>query len=479
MEEDERIPILVWSCARPLSASGKGKGGETVRNVQAWFTTPDLSLKLQEQPVRGSGKEETDLTGETAVRIEVREEERYQTMDGFGASFTDASAYLIQGVLDEAGRAAVMRRLFDREAGIGMSFLRQPMGACDFNHEIYSYCDLPPGEKDPDLKRFSVAHDEPYILPLLKEALRIRPDLRVMASPWSPPGWMKTSGSMIGGTLLPEYYGVYAEYFVRFIHAYIEAGIPVYAVTPQNEPGYEPEQYPGMRMTPEEQITFIKVLGPALRKNGLDTLILCYDHNWDVPEYAERVLGDPEAALYTAGTAWHCYGGRHEAMSRVAERFPDKGVWFTEASGGEWIPPMRDAFLDQMKHVIRCCRNGSKTIVWWNVALDERNGPTVLRKSTCRGLLRITQETGEVEYNLDYYTMGHISRFVLPGAVRIGSDTLEDRVESAAFRNPDGSGVLILSNRTPDPVGVQVQAGNGSVRLTLPGEGAATLRWEE
>ncbi|GAB2701332.1 glycoside hydrolase family 30 beta sandwich domain-containing protein [Paenibacillus thermoaerophilus] len=445
--------------------------------VRVWESTIDESKKLaQAEPLdmlEGEGPETTDYT------VTVDESVAYQQMDGFGASFTDASAWLVHHALSPELREELMRKLFDREEGIGVSFLRQPMGASDFAWRIYSYDDVEPGETDYELARFSIDHDRQYIIPLLHRAKVLNPDLKVMASPWSPPGWMKTSGSMIGGTLKPECYGVYADYFVQFLDAYEAEGIPIYAVTMQNEPGYEPKEYPGMIVTPEEEARFIREhLGPRLAGRKRPVKIMCYDHNWDVPEHPRAIYEDSEASRYVAGTAWHVYGGRHEAMSDIKERFPDKDVWFTEASGGEWVPPFRDAFLDQMKHVIRTTRNWSKSVVWWNMALDEENGPTVLSRSTCRGVVKIDKRTGELTYNLDYFTLGHISKFVMPGAYRIDSDTYEDDLETAAFRNGDGSNVLIVSNRTKDRKTLTAKSGNRSFFYEIEGEAAVTFRWD-
>ncbi|MBB3130171.1 glucosylceramidase [Paenibacillus rhizosphaerae] len=446
------------------------------KQAEVWLSTIDQQQKLQRQePIPIT---ERPSVPEAADRIQIDPRTTYQEMDGFGASFTDASAYLIYRVLDEEARAKVMKRLFDPAEGIGICFIRQVMGASDYTTRIYSYDDMPEGEEDFELKHFSIDHDREYIIPAVREALRINPAIKVMASPWSAPGWMKTSGHMITGKLRPECYGAYAQYFVKFVQAYEAAGIPIYAVSIQNEPGYEPKEYPGMLMTGAEEAEFIRDhLGPAFNAAGITAKILCYDHNWDVPQHPLTVLADPEAARYVAGVAWHVYGGEHEAMSQVKEAHPDKDAWFTEASGGSWIPPFRTAFLDQMKHVIRTTRNWSKTVVWWNLALDEHNGPTVLSNSTCRGLVQVSQAEKTVEYELDYYTMGHISKFVKPGAYRIASTTARDELESTAFRNPDGSVVLILSSRTEDERTVQVDTGGGYVTLTLPGEAAATVTW--
>lgn len=445
--------------------------------VHVWESTIDESKKLaQAEPLtlaEGTAQQKADYT------VTVDEKVTYQQMDGFGASFTDASAWLVHQALSPELRDELMRKLFDREEGIGVSFLRQPMGASDFAWRLYSYDDVEPGEADYELSRFSVDHDRKYILPLLHQALELNPDLKVMASPWSPPGWMKTSDSMIGGTLKPDCYGVYADYFVRFLDAYQAEGISIYAVTMQNEPGYEPKHYPGMIVKPAEEANFIKShLGPRLAERDQPVKIMCYDHNWDVPGHPEQIYEDPEASRYVAGTAWHVYGGRHEAMSQVKERFPDKDVWFTEASGGEWIPAFHDAFMDQMKHVIRTTRNWSKSVIWWNMALDEKNGPTVLPRSTCRGVVKIDQQTGELTYNLDYYTLGHISKFVKPGAYRIDSDTYEDELETVAFRNGDGSKVLIVSNRTKERKTLAVTIGDRSFEYAIEGEAAVTFNWD-
>jgi glucosylceramidase len=454
----------------------KPGGADWMNKVEVWESTIDESKKLEQaEPLYfAEGK-----VHHNDYAIKVDETATYQQMDGFGASFTDASAWLVYHALSPELRDELMRKLFDREEGIGISFVRQPMGASDFAWRIYSYDDVELGQSDYELARFSVDHDKKYIIPLLHQAMELNPELKVMASPWSPPGWMKTSDSMIGGTLKTDCYGVYADYFIKFLDAYQAEGIPIYAVTMQNEPGYEPKQYPGMIVKPAEEAKFIKShLGPRLSKRDQPVKIMCYDHNWDVPSHPKEIYEDPEASRYVAGTAWHVYGGRHEAMSQIKEQFPDKDVWFTEASGGEWIKPFHDAFMDQMKHVIRTTRNWSKSVIWWNIALDENNGPTVLSHSTCRGVVKIDQQTGELTYNLDYYTLGHISKFVKPGAYRIDSDTYEDELETVAFLNGDGSKVLIVSNRTNARKSFAVTCGERTFEYDIDGEAAVTFKWE-
>lgn len=445
-------------------------------DVGIWLTTTNQKNLLTPQPSVTPVKVSREKNPADALVIQVDPAKTFQEMDGFGASFTDASAWLVSNVLDEQARTQLMTNLFDPSKGIGMSFLRQPMGATDFARNMYTYDDMPQGEQDMSMEHFTIAHDKEYIIPRLLEARQLNPQLKIMASPWSPPAWMKTSDNLIGGMLRGDAYDAFAKYFVSFIKAYQAEGLPIYAVSPQNEPLYSPSEYPGMKMQPYEQANFIKDhLGPQFEKNQLDTKILVYDHNWDNPIYPEIVF--QQAGKYVAGAAWHCYGGTHDAMTKVYNKFPDKGVWFTEASGGQWVPPFHDAFADQMMHIIRATRNYAKTVVWWNIALDEKNGPTLLKNSTCRGLVKIDTTTREITYNVDYYTMGHISKFVKPGALRIESGNYHDTLETTAFKNPDGSIVLIAHNRTVKDHVLTIRYGSSEFQYKLTGKAAATFQW--
>ncbi|AZS13207.1 glycoside hydrolase family 30 protein [Paenibacillus lutimineralis] len=395
--------------------------------------------------------------------VAIDEQKTYQVMDGFGASFTDSAAYLIHQVLDEEQRGELMSRLFDSDQGIGLSVLRNPMGASDYAREIYSYNDLPENETDLELERFSISHDEEDIIPLLQEAVRLNPEIKLMASPWSAPGWMKTSGHMIGGELKKEYYPVYAEYFVRYIKSYASHGLPTYAVTPQNEALFVPGHYPGMLMLPEAQSDFIKNhLKPGLVRNQIDTKILCYDHNWERPDYPLTVL--EQAHDEVDGVAWHWYGGIPSAQSDVHQAYPTKEVHFTEGSGGEWIPAFEPAFSNVMRTGIEILRNHSKSFVLWNMALDEHNGPTVpgFGQSTCRGIVLVNQQTHELTYTLDYYALAHFSKFVRPKAVRIASSSY-DSIRSVAFKNTDGSIAVILFNDSEQEGNVELKLQEESV----------------
>lgn len=419
-------------------------------------------------------------TGAEQHAVVIDEEQTFQEMDGFGASFTDSAAYLIHQVLETKQRSELMTRLFDPNEGIGLSVIRQPMGASDYARDFYSYNDMPEGQTDVELNQFSIAHDEKDIIPLLKEALRLNPDVKLMGSPWSPPGWMKTSGSMIGGELKPEYYAVYANYFVRYIQGYEANGLPIYAITPQNEALYSPGHYPGMIMLPEAQSDFIKNhLKPQFVKNDIDTKILCYDHNWDKPDYPLTVF--EQAGDAVDGVAWHWYGGKPSAQSEVFEAFPGKEVHFTEGSGGEWIPPFEQAFSNVMRTGIEILRNHSKSYVLWNMALDEKNGPTVpgFGKSTCRGIVTVNQQTKELTYTLDYYGLAHFSKVIRPKAVRIAS-TSNESIRSVAFKNTDGSIAIILFNDSEQEENAALHMrGTEQLNLLLAPKSAVSVLIEE
>jgi glucosylceramidase len=287
---------------------------------------------------------------------------------------------------------------------------------------------------------------------------------------------MKTTGSMIGGALRHDCFDVYAEYFVRFVQAYAEEGIHIHAVTPQNEPLYVPPHYPGSRMTAAEQSEFIQnYLGPAFRANGITTKIFCYDHNWDVTDYAEHVLGSG-AAEFVDGVAWHWYGGDASAQSAVLEAFPSHEVHFTEGSGGEWVPPFERAFMNFIIQGVNILNNHSRSYVFWNMALDEENGPAVpgFGRSTCRGVVTVNQQTGELIYNLDYYALAHFSKFIRPGAVRVYAQS-RGQVYVTAALNTDGTLVIIAANDDRGAKPVRFTVLGESFVLNLPGKSAATV----
>jgi glucosylceramidase len=404
----------------------------------------------------------------------------YQAMTGFGASFTDSSAWL---VYNSPLRSQIMTKLFDPNQGIGLDFLRQPIGASDFSQSLFSYDDMPAGQTDPTLANFSVAHDQAYIIPVLKQALSINPGVTLMATPWSPPGWMKTSGSMIGGTLNTADYQVFANYLVKFIQAYDAAGVPVSLITAQNEPEYSPSNYPGSTFTSTQEANFIaNNLGPAIRAAGLSTGILGYDHNWNDPSFPETILGDSSAAQYVTGTAWHCYAGDPSAQSTVEALYPSYGTYETECSGSQ-SSPVSDTFADTLDWelenlVVDGIRNYSKSVVTWNMALNPSRGPS-MNCTTCTALVTVDNSADTATYNAEYYSLGQVSKFVKPGAVRIGSNTFgSGNIEDVAFQNPNGSDALVVLNSNTSSANTFGVDENGQYfNYTLPAGAVATFTW--
>lgn len=444
--------------------------------AQVWLTTPSGSTLLSRDADvsfdSGPAPSLTTIAVDTAVT--------YQQVVGFGAAITDASAWLIQNRLTPAQREALLQDLFGRNPGIGLSFTRLTMGASDFSLRHYSYDDLSPGETDPALARFSIEPNRADVLPLVKRAQAINPQLKVMASPWSAPGWMKTSGSLIQGTLLPDAYGPFAEYFRRYIEAYAAEGVPIYAITVQNEPHYEPANYPGMRFEPPARARFVgQSLGPLFASAGIQTLILDWDHNWDEYQSPLQVLADDRARSYIAGVAWHCYGGDVSAQSLVHDAYPDKDAYFTECSGGEWAPN----FADNLKWFVRTLIIGStrgwaKGVLLWNLTLDEQHGPHTGGCGDCRGVVTINSTTGTVTRNVEYYALGHASRFVRPGAHRVASTSGVEGLENVAFQNSDdGSKALIIVNTAVAERSFAVRWAGQSLRYTLSPGSVATLLW--
>ena len=470
------LSTVALVAAGSITVGASAAQAATGSAVSVWETTADHSQLLAQQ----AGAMFAAGNGSAGQTITVNPSTSYQSMAGFGASFTDSAAWL---VANSPQRNTIMAKLFDPNQGIGLDFLRQPIGASDFARSLYSYDDVPSGQSDPSLSSFSIGHDNAYILPILQQALQINPAATILAAPWSPPSWMKTSGSMIGGTLSGSDYQVYANYLVKFLQAYQSAGAPVSLLTPQNEPEYSPANYPGSTLSAGDEANFIaNNLGPAIRNAGLNTQIIAYDHNWDDPGYPSAILSNPNAAQYTAGVAWHCYGGDPSAQSTVHNQFPDKDTYFTECSGIQSTDPA-NTFADSLDWqtenlVIGATRNWAKSVVTWNMALDPNGGPS-MNCTTCTAPVTVDNSNGSATYNAEYYVLGQASKFVKPGAVRIDSNTFGGgNLEDVAFRNPDGSNALVALNADSSNAHTFNVNENGQYfTYTLPAKAVATLTW--
>ena len=434
------------------------------------------------------------LTGSTADAgtntIVVNPAQQYQTMEGFGAAFTDSAAYLLMKVEPAASLQATLGDLFTRNGnGIGLSFMRIPMGASDIALSVYSFDDMLVGQTDMPLTNFSIAHDQAYILPLIQQARTLNPQMKLMANPWSPPGWMKDPASMspvsmLGGSLLmtPANEAAFAGYLVKYIQAYQAAGVPIDYISLQNEPENVTASYPSMLMQDTTQLSLLQgYVLPALASANLSTKVFVWDHNWDTPSYPEYVLSGLTAPQLTkvAGTAWHGYGGAPGAQQIVQDEFPALGTWQTEHSGGTWIS---DQFTSDFLEITEVLRNSAKSYVKWSLALDENLGPNLTQNAglggcnTCTPIVTVNSQSGAVTRDIEFYTLGHYSKYVLPGAVRVYSSNTP-QLASVAFVNPDGSTALIAYNSSSSSQTFQVQWGTESFAYTLPATSAATFTW--
>jgi len=446
--------------------------------VQVTVTTGDQSLLLAVRPSVSFG-----TGGDPATQLlSVNESLRYQPLDGIGASLTDSAAWVIANDLDAGQRDALMQELFSTTGGIGLGFLRQPMGASDFAvNGNYSYDDVAAGQTDPQLTAFSIAHDETYIIPLLQQALAINPALKVMAVPWSPPAWMKTSATMNGGSIDPTYLPSLAQYFLRFLQAYHQDGVNIYALAVQNEPLHDTGSNPSASVDAATEAGFIaNNLGPALTGAGYGTVkILGYDHNWDNTAYPESLLAST-AAQYLAGTAFHCYGGDVSAQTAVHDAYPDKDIWFTECSGTVGSGFAGDLVWNTENLLVGATRNWARSVSLWNLALDENSGPTNGGCMACRGVVTIDTRTvpATITRNVEYYALGQLAKFALPGAVRIDSNSYTGGgIEDVVFQNPDGSIVLLALNPAGMPQSFSVSSQGKYFNYTLPAQSVATFVW--
>ncbi|MDQ2770280.1 MAG: glucosylceramidase [Bacteroidota bacterium] len=471
------VLAALWACAAPTvqaqRAAQSARAAATTKSggVATWLTTADKASLFREQPGRLAFG---PVAGGGPV-IEIDEAKTYQTIDGFGYCLTGGSAALLHQ-MGAAERGRLLRELFGTTGTeIGVSYLRVSIGASDLDARVFSYDDLPAGQTDPALAHFSLAPDQEHLLPVLREILAINPAIKILGSPWSPPVWMKTNGASKGGSLRPEFYDAYARYFVKYIEGMKAAGVRVDAITVQNEP-LHPGNNPSLLMPAAQQAEFIgKSLGPAFRAAGLDTKIICYDHNADRPDYPLTVLNDPAAAPYVDGSAFHLYAGPIEALSQVHDAHPDKHIYFTE----QWIGAPGKFGPDLAWHTktltIGATRNWARTVLEWNLAADPQQNPHTPGGCTeCLGA--ITVAGNAITRNPAYYIIAHASRFVRPGAVRVAS-SVPAQLPNVAFRGPGGQRVLLVLNEAATPQTFGIRLGGRQATATLPPGAVGTFVW--
>jgi len=435
------------------------------QKIEKWMTRLDKSKLLEKQ-------KQTLLfaaNNQNLPTIFVDDSKAFQTMDGFGYTLTSGSASLINQL---SNKKQLLKELFGHdENSIGVNYLRVSVGASDLSDHTYSYSE----SKDLSLKNFSLKEDEKYLIPLLKEIIKINPKIKILASPWSPPTWMKTNNNSMGGSLLPEYYQVYANYLVKYIKEMKKLGIVIDAMTIQNEP-LHPGNNPSLLMLPNEQANFIKNnLGPTFLKNGIKTKIIIYDHNADRTDYPISILNDPAARKFIDGSAFHLYGGNVETISEVHEAHPDKNLYFTE----QWIGHPSNFGGDMAWHIknliIGATRNWCKTVLEWNLAIDPQMNPHTEGGCTaCLGAITIDKD--KIERNAAYYIIGHASKFVPTNSKRIASNTVLN-LQNVAFKTPEGKTVLIVINDSDKSLEFLIGSKGKQAKETIEAESVVTYVW--
>ena len=440
--------------------------------VAFWLTNPDKSVLLQQQNVAlnfGTG-----LAVQPVITVDTTQ--TYQSIDGFGYCLTGGSAQLIYG-LPAAQRAALEQELFATDSNhIGVSYLRLTIGASDMSARVFSYDDnASPSQPDTTLANFDLSDDKTYLVPLLKEILAINPSIKLLACPWSPPAWMKDNYSAAAGSLLPQYFPVYAQYFVKYIAAMKSNGIPIDAITPQNEP-LNANNNPSNVMQDTAEERFVRdYLGPAFQNAGITTKIIVWDHNCDVPSYPETILADAAAAAFVDGSAFHLYAGDISALTTVHDAYPAKNVYFTEqyvAGPGNFQSDLEWAMKNL---IIGAPRNWSRNVLEWNMAADQNYGPhTPGGCGVCQGAFTINGTS--VSRNTSYYIIAHAAKFVRPGSVRVSSN-IPGNLQNVAYVTPAGKKVLIVLNDQTSAQTFTVQFNNKNFSTTLNGDAVATFVW--
>jgi glucosylceramidase len=436
--------------------------------VDFWLTSADKSSLLQKQIKILNFDTKTNNN----PTILVDSTDIYQEMDGFGVTLTGGSAYVLNQKLNATERQNTLNDLFSSQ-GIGISYLRLSIGASDMNAMEYTYNDAQTA--DPNLLKFSIDMDKTDVIPVLKQILSINPNIKLMSAPWSAPAWMKTNNSLVGGSLKPEYYAAYAQYFVKYIQAMQKEGIKIDAITPQNEPE-NPNNNPSLVMTATEQALFIKKhLGPAFKTAGLTTKIVIFDHNCDSPNYPISILDDAEAKPFIDGSAFHLYAGAINTLSQVKNAHPTKNIYFTE----QYISSKGGFGGDLEWHtknlIIGASRNHAKVVLEWNLATDEKFEPhTIGGCSECLGT--ITVSNNAVQKNTAYYVLAHASKFVPAGSKRIASNSINS-VNNVAFLTPSGKKVLVAFNDSDQSQTFNIKANNKQVSIDLSKKSVGTFVW--
>lgn len=455
-------PVVVPPVTPPVTGTN---------DVEFWLTNGDQSVLLKKQ----TGILSFTATANSFTNIEIDTTQKMQTVDGFGYTLTGGSATLING-LNSADKAGLLNELFgSAETSIGVSYLRISIGASDLSAATFTYDDMLAGLTDTTLTNFNLSVNDVDLILLLKQIIVINPNIKIVATPWSAPVWMKDNNSFTAGSLQPKYYNVYAQYFVKYLQEMKAQGITIDAITPQNEP-LNANNTPSMVVTAVQEADFVRgSLGPALKAANLTTKIIVWDHNCDVPQYPTTILNDAGAAAFVDGAAFHLYAGDISALSTVHFSFPNKNIYFTEqytASTGDFAGDLKWHLKNV---VIGSMRNWSRNALEWNLANDAAFGPhTNGGCTTCKGALTINGSS--IQRNVAYYIIAHAAKFVPGGSTRIGSNVSGD-LQTVAFKTPSGKKILIAENDGPNSIVFNIKFNGKWVIASLPAGGVGTYIW--
>lgn len=492
-KNNEPTPPPSQGTENPGNSGNENGDNNTADTKEVWMmvTTPTKSYDLTVSTLKA--QQGSSMATKT---MRVVPADQFQEIDGFGSAITGAAAENLLK-MSQSDRTAFLTQTFSPSKGYGFSYIRVPIGCSDFSRTEYTLNDKE------GLENFALTKEETdYLIPVIKEILAINPNVKVLGSPWTAPRWMKVNNlqdlqpynSWTGGQLNPKYYGDYGKYFVLWIQAFESNGIPIYAVTPQNEP-LNRGNSASMYMSWQEERDFIKTgLGPQLDEAGLGTKIYCFDHNYnydnmgDQMQYPLKIYDDPEASKYIAGAAYHNYGGNVSELLTIHKAAPSKELVFTESTDGEWNDGGQDKadenvqrrLLSTMEDIaLGTTNNWCRGFILWNLLLDEQHGPFSPADGSCKNGYGTADllNNGTIRKNAYYYIIAHTSSVALPGAYRIGTTGNQANVVSCAFLNPDGSYGLVLLNKNSDSVDFTMADGEWKFPVTLPANSVVSLKW--
>jgi len=475
--------LMNCSCEKPANNNTETEPQEPVGTATVYITTADKTKSFSKSEIAFQ-----TVPGMLDNIVTISDAKKYQTIDGFGAAITGSTAHNLL-LMNQSTRTEFLKEIFDMKDGLGVSLIRVSIGSSDFGMDEYTWCD------EKGIENFAVNKwDKEEVIPILHEIYTINPNVKIIASPWSAPKWMKrmvgsnaSYDSWTSGRLKTEYYEDYATYFVKWIQTMQKEGFNIYAMTIQNEPLNQGNSM-SMYMPWKDQRDFIKTaLGPAFEKNGIKTKILVFDHNYnydgiaDQKNYPLNIFADEEASKYVAGSAWHNYGGSVTELSNIQTKAPEKEIFFTEASIGTWnydyakclITDFRDIFMNTLAR-------GNQGVTLWNLMLDENKGPNRPGGcQTCFGAVTLDSSSKTVTSRQShYYNIAHASKVIKPGAVRTGcSGYTQSGLMYQSYLNPDGTHAVIVCNESDTSTSLVFKDGQHSVKCGIPGQALVSIIW--